>query len=138
VPGFDAAVWENVKYYLLAIGLYAKFSQNSNWKRQLLHTNDKHIVVVKADDTATKKGRDWSSGSSLDKLPSFKVGAWPEKNMLGEGLMAVRECFGMKVENVMETIKRGTAPTTQREAMTYAVHYWLRPHNYIGLKLFIA
>lgn len=125
IAGFVAIEWDKVKFYFLAIGLYAKVSQNTKWKHQLLGTGIKPIAVALGNHPDT----DYSTGLTLSELQDNTIAQWTGKNMLGVGLMAVRKYFGMKVD----AIKEGDVPADQLEALVYAIHYYLRPHNYIGL-----
>lgn len=121
--------WDKVKYYLLAIGLYAKFSQNTAMKYQLLATGSMRIAVLKNSGVmmGETERRHWSTGYSIDELPDHAVREW-QRNMLGEGLMAVREYF-LKGRGAVPT----QDPANQREALIMCVHFWLRPHNYLGV-----
>ena len=72
--------WDEISYHVMNVALFAKFTQHLDCKAVLLGSGDRHLI----EDTG--QGRDddhiWGDGST-----------GTGKNLLGKGLMRVREAI---------------------------------------------
>lgn len=83
--GYNDALWHGVRQMVAARGLYAKFSQNDELKKQLLETDDAYLVECAYKDL------NWACGWHLDDDERKDISKWRGKNLLGFALMEVRE-----------------------------------------------
>lgn len=84
VSNYNDNHWNGVRQIIIYEGLYAKFSQNPDLKRQLLQTGDNLLAECAVRD------RIWGIGLSMrdpDRLNRYK---WNGQNLLGYALMMVR------------------------------------------------
>ena len=85
VQNFDKDKWEAIARDVVYKANYAKFTQNENWKQQLLATGDKIIVEASPTDCI------WGIGMSCDDPGIEDPANWRGTNWLGEAIMKVRE-----------------------------------------------
>jgi ribA/ribD-fused uncharacterized protein len=94
VKGFTDDEWCLVREQVVEEGNWAKFTQNEELGRRLLSTGDKTLVE------ASKHDRVWGIGfcekDARQHLDEFKWGM----NLLGQGLMRVRDRMKMAGENL--------------------------------------
>jgi len=83
--GYNDALWHGMRQMVAARGLYAKFSQNEELKKQLLETDDAFLVECAYKDL------NWACGWHLDDDERKDISKWRGKNLLGFALMEVRE-----------------------------------------------
>lgn len=79
--------WEQIKEYVLLLGLIEKFSQNKHYRNLLLSTNNHKIVQIKPRDNF------WGTGSDGKGL-----------NMLGVHLMNIRSMIRANVIDEFKTM----------------------------------
>lgn len=85
VKGFNSALWDKHKLDIVISGLYLKFSQNEDLKKQLLTTGDKKLVEGSPLDAIWGVALHFSDDLILDEKN------WKGQNLLGVALMKVRE-----------------------------------------------
>ncbi len=85
--GFNGTVWDGVKQTIAFRGLMAKFSQNENLKKQLLHTGNAYLVECAFKDVI------WACGIRLHEDERLDISKWRGQNILGFTLMEVREAL---------------------------------------------
>ena len=78
-------LWYDMRRIVAAWGLYAKFSQNEELKKQLLETGDAFLVECAYKDL------NWACSWHLDDAKRRDISKWRGKNLLGFALMEVRE-----------------------------------------------
>ena len=83
--GFNDTLWNGMRQMVVSRGLYAKFSQNEELKKQLLATGDAYLVECVAIDV------NWSCGLHTDDEKRKNIARWRGKNLLGFALMEVRD-----------------------------------------------
>ncbi len=84
VKEFDDTVWNNNKERILYEGLFGKFSQNINLRKELLATEDKILVEASPLDKI------YGIGLSKDNPKAQDPQKWLGQNLLGNTLMKVR------------------------------------------------
>lgn len=94
VIGFDKQKWDAEAKNVMYKGLYAKFSQNPDLKKQLFDTKGKTIVEASPEDRIWGIGLHWKDNKCLDSKN------WRGTNWLGESLTLVRDTL-MKEEGVL-------------------------------------
>ncbi len=85
VSNYDDNVWSAIREKIVHTGLIAKFSQNSDLKRQLLDTGDSLLAECAKNELI------WGIGVSMKDPNRFDTRKWRGKNLLGSTLMKVRE-----------------------------------------------
>lgn len=84
VKGFKDDVWNQHKFNIMVKGLYLKFTQNEDLKKQLLATGDKILVEGSPVDFIWGVGLKWDDPKILDEKN------WRGENLLGKALMEAR------------------------------------------------
>ncbi len=92
VKNYDDRIWSDVRYDIVVKGNYHKFTQNEEFKKILLSTDDAVIVEASPHDTIWGIGLGEESKKCLDPLK------WCGQNLLGFAIMDVREII-RKEEN---------------------------------------
>ena len=82
--GYNGYVWAGMRQLVALRGLYAKFSQNPELKKQLLDTGDAWLVECAHWD------KTWACGVRLNDPNRFDTQNWQGDNILGFALMEVR------------------------------------------------
>ena len=82
--GYHDVLWHGLRQMVAARGLYAKFTQNEELKKQLLETGDAYLVECASKDL------NWACGWHLDDDERRNIRKWRGKNLLGFALMEVR------------------------------------------------
>lgn len=85
VKGFDANIWDSVKYDIVKTGNYHKFSQSMELADYLLSTGDAVLVEASPTDNI------WGIGMAQDDPDIQDVNTWRGQNLLGFALMEVRD-----------------------------------------------
>lgn len=85
--GFNRTLWDGMKQVVIFRGLYAKFSQNEDLKKQLLATGDAYLVECAHKDTI------WACGIRVNEEERHDISKWTGQNLLGFALMEVREAL---------------------------------------------
>ena len=88
VKNFNSEVWNNVKYELMYLAVYLKFSQKNKLRSELLLD----AVRFKGFVECNPKDRIWGIGYPIDEAPSVPEDKWGE-NLLGKVLMDVRHAI---------------------------------------------
>ena len=83
--GFCETVWSGMRQMIAVRGLYAKFSQDPELKRQLLETGNAYLVECAGKD------RIWACGRHLWDDERRDTALWTGGNLLGFTLMEVRD-----------------------------------------------
>lgn len=84
VKNFDERIWNTYSRDIVNIGTYLKFSQNDEFKKTLLETNDKILVEGSPMD------RIWGVGLKFDDPKIQDRQQWRGTNYLGDALMFSR------------------------------------------------
>lgn len=85
VKEYDDEIWADMRYQVMVLGLYAKFSQNERLKELLLATGDTIIAEASPSDKI------WGIGLVADDPLAQDMKNWKGQNLLGKVLMEVRE-----------------------------------------------
>jgi ribA/ribD-fused uncharacterized protein len=85
VKGFDTERWNEVCREFVYQGNLAKFTQNLNFKDELMKTGDKEIVEASPYDAI------WGIGMGVDHADIMDKSKWQGTNWLGEAIIRVRE-----------------------------------------------
>lgn len=85
VKGFDKLKWDAVCLNAMASVNFLKFSQNADYKRELLETEDRILVEASPYDKI------WGVGLREDDPLILDEKNWLGQNLLGKALMQVRE-----------------------------------------------
>lgn len=85
VSGYDENYWNGVRQIIVYEGLYAKFFQNDDLKKQLKETGEAVLAECAVKD------RIWGIGLSMKDPSRFDRKKWNGQNLLGYALMMVRE-----------------------------------------------
>lgn len=85
VKGYDDNHWNGVRQIIVYEGLYAKFSQNEDLKKQLLATGNSTLAECAVQDKI------WGIGLSMHDSKRFDRANWKGQNLLGYALMMVRD-----------------------------------------------
>lgn len=85
VKGYNDNHWNGVRQIIVYEGLYAKFSQNKDLKRQLLATGSSFLAECAVKD------RIWGIGLSMHDPDRLDRSKWNGQNLLGYALMMVRK-----------------------------------------------
>ena len=85
VSNYNESYWNGIRQIVIYEGLYAKFSQNNDLKKQLLETKDAILAECALKD------RIWGIGLTMDDPKRFDIDKWNGQNLLGYALMMVRE-----------------------------------------------
>lgn len=85
VKGYDDNYWNGVRQIIVYEGLFAKFSQNEELKKQLLSTGNTLLAECAVKDLV------WGVGISMTNAERFEPAKWKGKNLLGYTLMMVRD-----------------------------------------------
>ena len=94
VRGFDAKVWDEVKFGVVLNASYLKFSQNAPLREFLLQTKDKILVEASPVDKI------WGIGMSADDENVQNPMKWRGQNLLGFALMRARDEIAKVYKNV--------------------------------------
>ena len=84
VKGFDHVTWDKIKYNIVYLGNYFKFSQNEILWNLLDGTGEKPIAEASPWDSI------WGIGLQVEDPMILNTSIWGE-NLLGKALMEVRE-----------------------------------------------
>lgn len=87
VRGFDAALWDTVKYSIVLNGNYCKFSQNRVLRDFLLATGDGVLVEASPFDSV------WGIHLAANSPKANDPAKWQGLNLLGFALMEVRDAL---------------------------------------------
>lgn len=87
VAGFNSEKWDLWKQLKMKDGLFYKFSQNEDLKEFLLSTED--LIIAEAADWDLV----WGTGYTHLQDECFDQSKWKGKNLLGFGLMEIREAL---------------------------------------------
>lgn len=87
VKNYNDRDWTNVRYEIVTRGLKAKFEQNADMKKNLLLTGTKILAEASASD------RVWGIGLAPTDPKTQDPVKWQGLNLLGKGLMEVRDGF---------------------------------------------
>lgn len=85
VINFDGKKWDEVKYDIVKKGLYAKFTQNEEFKKNLLDTKKKIICEASPYDKI------WGIGLKATDPKINTPEKWRGENLLGKILMEIRD-----------------------------------------------
>ena len=85
VRNYNDDIWSQVRFDIMVVGLYEKFSQNPNLKEVLLSTVGTKMVEANPND------RIWGIGLSASDPRAQNEETWLGQNLLGEVLDKVRD-----------------------------------------------
>ena len=85
VRNFEEQTWNEIKYALVLMGNYCKFTQNDALRRFLLSTGDSVLVEASPYDCI------WGIGLGADSPDAQDPRKWRGENLLGFALMEVRD-----------------------------------------------
>ncbi len=85
VAGYDDKIWSGVRQIVVYQGLMEKFTQNDEWRDELLKTGKAVLAECAVKDTI------WGIGLSMRDPDRFEMAKWKGQNLLGYALMMVRE-----------------------------------------------
>jgi ribA/ribD-fused uncharacterized protein len=85
VKNYDDKFWLANRYEIVKEGNYHKFSQNADLKTFLINTNDRVLVEASPVDPI------WGIGMASDDKDIMYPEMWKGLNLLGFGLMEVRD-----------------------------------------------
>ena len=85
VSNYNDNYWNGRRQIVVYEGLLAKFSQNSDIRKQLFNTH--HAILA---ECAVKDGI-WGIGLSMNNSDRFDMKKWKGQNLLGYTLMMVRD-----------------------------------------------
>lgn len=85
VNNFDPKIWNEHKYEIVKQGNLLKFSQNEEFEKFLLSTNDKILVEASPYDKI------WGIGMLETNPKAQNPSEWNGENLLGFALMEVRD-----------------------------------------------
>ncbi|ELP6119316.1 NADAR family protein [Vibrio vulnificus] len=75
--------WEEIQFKMMAIGVFAKFAQNSHLKKLLIDTGNRYLAEASPSNF-------WGIGIHINDPRVQQKGAWTGKNMLGLLIMDIR------------------------------------------------
>lgn len=84
VVGFNGTQWDKIKYDLMCIACYHKFSQNDKLKKSLMETKDTALVEASPTDCI------WGIGMDVKHPDIENPQKWRGQNLLGKALDHVR------------------------------------------------
>ena len=93
VAGFDAEIWNKIRYSIVVKGNKAKFLQNPSLWKYLLSTGDKILVEASPKDTV------WGIGMPKEDKDAIRPNKWKGQNLLGFALMEVRDYIANSYDN---------------------------------------
>lgn len=85
VRNFSEAIWEQVRFDIMVVGLYEKFRQNPNLAKALLDTCGTSLVEASPFDKI------WGIGLAASDPRAQDRSTWLGLNLLGQVLDKVRE-----------------------------------------------
>ena len=85
VKNYNDNYWNGVRQIIVYEGLYAKFSQNEELKKQLLSTGNAILAECAVRDLI------WGIGLSMHDPDRFDRNKWRGQSLLGYATMRVRE-----------------------------------------------
>ena len=85
VNNYNDHIWNGVRQIAVFEGLYEKFAQNEELKKQLLTTGEALLAECAVKD------RVWGIGMSMSDPDRFNQKKWNGENLLGYSLMMVRQ-----------------------------------------------
>ena len=94
VRGFDARVWDEVKFGVVLNASYLKFSQNATLREFLLQTGSKILVEASPVDKI------WGIGLGASDENAQNPMKWRGQNLLGFALMRARDEIAKVYKNV--------------------------------------
>ena len=94
VRGFDAKVWDEVKFGVVLNASYLKFSQNATLRDFLLQTGSKILVEASPVDKI------WGTGMSASDENAQNPMKWRGQNLLGFALMRARDEIAKVYKNI--------------------------------------
>ena len=84
VEGYDDRIWNGLRQLTVTRGLFGKFSQNEDLKKELLATGDSILAECAVQDKI------WGIGLSMKDDRRYDMKEWQGQNLLGFSLMYVR------------------------------------------------
>lgn len=106
INGFDELKWSERKYEIVKEGNFHKFHQNKKLRTYLLSTEDAILVEASPVDEI------WGIGLTCDSKFAKDPYAWNGLNLLGFGLMEVREY--LRQFGNFDALSKGKGNTIQR------------------------
>ncbi|ERJ25497.1 NADAR family protein [Campylobacter concisus] len=94
VHGFDAKVWDEIKFGVVLNATYLKFSQNAPFRDFLLQTGSKILVEASPVDKI------WGIGLATSDENAQNPTKWRGQNLLGFALMRARDEIVKVYKNV--------------------------------------
>ncbi|WP_230862209.1 NADAR family protein [Campylobacter concisus] len=94
VRGFDAKVWDEIKFGVVLNASYLKFSQNAPLRDFLLSTGSKVLVEASPVDKI------WGIGLAASDENAQNPMKWQGQNLLGFALMRARDEIAKVYKNV--------------------------------------
>ena len=94
VRGFDAKVWDEIKFSVVLNASYLKFSQNAPLREFLLQTGSKILVEASPVDKI------WGIGLGASDENAQNPTKWRGQNLLGFALMRARDEIAKVYKNV--------------------------------------
>jgi hypothetical protein len=85
IKSYDDAIWSKVRFEKMVYVNMLKFSQNSEFKNELLETKNKILVEASPYDKV------WGVGLGENDALILDSANWNGLNLLGEALMTVRQ-----------------------------------------------
>jgi ribA/ribD-fused uncharacterized protein len=101
VKNYNDATWSQIRFDVMVRGLRLKFRQNPTILGLLLSTGNKTIYE------ASKNDKIWGIGFYADQAINVDPKSYGT-NLLGQALMAVRQEFSIRNEQILNTITNGT------------------------------
>ena len=84
VKNFNNVVWNGLRQIIVYEGLLCKFSQNDDFKQQLLQTGNDILAECAVNDKI------WAIGKSMRATDRLDIRKWDGQNLLGFALMKTR------------------------------------------------
>ena len=91
LKNFNPVAWDKVKYSIVYDGCLAKYSQDTDLKKDILDTKD--LILVEA----SPYDKIWGIGMAEDHPDATDPNKWQGENLLGKVLMEVRETLNAEI-----------------------------------------
>lgn len=91
VRNYDENYWNGIRQIVVYEGLYAKFSQCAELRKELIDTNNAFLAECAVQD------RIWGIGLSMHDPNRLDRSKWKGQNLLGYALMMVREKISVRL-----------------------------------------
>lgn len=98
VKNFDNKIWDDNKFDIVVKGNYLKFTQNKEFKRELLKYKDKEFVE------ASPKDRIWGIGLHYDDVLALDKKNWKGENLLGKAITKVKDTIILELNKEQQEI----------------------------------